>query len=651
MALLKTLLHKPFWSYVDALSFGRESGSGIKISNSNALTSIPYYSGVNLISQTLAQVPLILYKRLSPRGKNRAIDHQLYRILHEEPNEFMSAFTFKETLQGHLLTWGNAYAEIDWEPRQKIVRALYPLRPDRMQVVWEKGEVVYKYSLPGDTGAKLPAWRILHIPGFGFDGLVGYDPITLAREAIGLSKATEKFGAKFFKSGSALNGVLTHPGRLGPNASENMRKSWEDMYSGLDNAHRVAILEEGVSYQDIGVPPVNAELLGTRKFQISEIARFLRIPPHMIGDLEKATFSNIEHQGIEYVVYTMTPWFTRWEQGINRKCLSPADRLEYFSEFLAEGLLRGDSQARAAFYKELFQMASISPNDIREKENMNPYEGGDVYVRPLNMEPVEQSSTGDDINQVKISKARAEIRARKNAQARFNTANAHRKVFKNAGQKIISQETKDILENARKYLGDGNKEDWESWLERYYPKFRKQIITSITGPVSILTAAIQPLAMAEINSNDEISLDKFIEQYSETYAQRHAESSEGQLKAITRKESLEGGNMLAAVEIRTAEWEKKRPDKIAMNETVQLSNAVARAVFIGTGITQLRWVAMGSDTCPICQEMDGKIVGTESNFVDYGETLEAEGQSDMQVYKPTAHPPLHQGCVCQISPG
>jgi HK97 family phage portal protein len=555
MALLKTLLHKPFWSYVDTIALGRESEAGIKISNSSALTSIPYFSGVNLISQTLAQVPLILYKRLSPRGKERGYQHQLYRILHEEPNEFMSAFTFKETLQGHLLTWGNAYAEIDWEPRQKIVRALYPLRPDRMQVVWEDGKIVYKYALPGDTGGKLPAWRILHIPGFGFDGLVGYDPITLAREAIGLSKATEKFGARFFKRGSALNGVITHPGRLSQKANENMRKSWEELHSGLDNQHRVAILEEGVTYKDIGIPPDNAQFLETRKFQVSEIARFLRVPPHMIGDLEKATFSNIEHQGIEYVVYTMSPWFTRWEQGINRKCLSPADRLEYFSEFLAEGLLRGDSQARASFYKELFQMASISPNDIREKENMNPYEGGDIYVLPLNMEPIMPGeSSNDDINQVKINKARAEIRARKNAQMRYNAARSFMKVFRAMGQKIVDKEIRDIIKNARKHLGSGDKEGWESWLNQYYPQFRQYAGKEINGPAKSLTDAIRPLALEEINSRDEINLEKFINEYSETYARRHAESSVGQLKAITRDESLEGGDPLVAVEKRTGEW-------------------------------------------------------------------------------------------------
>lgn len=376
--------NKPFWQWPEA---GISSKAGVRINNENSLTCTAYYAGVTLISQTLAQVPLPLYKRLQ-RGKERAYGHPLYSVLHSEPNPYMSAFAFKEALQGHILTWGNAFAEIEWEG--EYVRNLWPLRPDCMQIAWDKGELFYIYTLPGGEQVRLSADNVLHIPGFGFDGVIGYDPITLVREAIGLSKATEEFGARFFANGASLSGVITHPGTVTETAEKNMRKSWEDLHKGLSNQHRIAILQEGVDFKSIGVNPENAQFLETRKFQISEIARFLHIPNHMIGDLEKATFSNIEHQGIEFVTYTMSPWFARWEQNINRKCLSLADKQTYFSEFLAAALLRGDLPSRYQAYAVGRQWGWLSANDIREKENENPIPGGDEYYMPLNMSTFSQ---------------------------------------------------------------------------------------------------------------------------------------------------------------------------------------------------------------------------------------------------------------------
>jgi HK97 family phage portal protein len=254
-------------------------------------------------------------------------------------------------------------------------------------------ELIYAYTLPNGETVKLPAYRVFHIPGFSFDGIIGYDPIYLAREGLAMALALEKFGARFFGNGANPGCVLEHPNKLSKESQENLKKSWNVMHQGLDNQHRLAILEEGMTYKQVSIPNNNAQFLESKVFQIQEIARILHIPPHMLGELSRGTFSNIEHQGIEFVQYTMTPWFRRWENTCTRKLLLPSEKSTYFVEFLVDGLLRGDSAARAAFYKELFYLGALSPNDIREKENMNPItdSGGDKYYIQANMLPMDMA--------------------------------------------------------------------------------------------------------------------------------------------------------------------------------------------------------------------------------------------------------------------
>lgn len=379
--------------YMDELIVGRSTSAGVNVTNSTALQCIAYFDGVRLISETCGQLPLIEYRRLS-RGKSRATDRAVYRLLHDEPNPEMDAMSFKTTLTSHCVTWGNAFAEIQWD-EMGIPQALWPLRPDKMKVGRDNQtkELIYAYTLPNGETVKLPAYRVFHIPGFSFDGIIGYDPIYLAREGLAMALALEKFGARFFGNGANPGCVLEHPNKLSKESQENLKKSWNVMHQGLDNQHRLAILEEGMTYKQVSIPNNNAQFLESKVFQIQEIARILHIPPHMLGELSRGTFSNIEHQGIEFVQYTMTPWFRRWENTCTRKLLLPSEKSTYFVEFLVDGLLRGDSAARAAFYKELFYLGALSPNDIREKENMNPItdSGGDKYYIQANMLPMDMA--------------------------------------------------------------------------------------------------------------------------------------------------------------------------------------------------------------------------------------------------------------------
>jgi len=362
--------------------------SGKSVNEFTAMQTTAVYSCVRILSEALASLPLHIY-RYAPNGKERVYEHPLYRILHDEPNSEMTSFVFRETLMSHLLIWGNAYAQVIRDGAGRVV-ALYPLLPDKVAVGRDnKGEIFYTYARTSDEKPNFKDYStvvlrkqdVLHIPGLGFDGLVGYSPIAMAKNAVGMTLACEEYGASFFANGANPGGVLEHPGVL--KDPKKVRDSWNEVYRGANNAHKVAVLEEGLKYQQIGIPPEEAQFLETRKFQINEIARLYRIPPHMVGDLEKSSFSNIEQQSLEFVKYTLDPWVIRWEQALQRSLLLPKEKSEYFIKLNVDGLLRGDYQSRMNGYSIGRQNGWLSANDIREMEDMNAIpeaEGGNLYL-------------------------------------------------------------------------------------------------------------------------------------------------------------------------------------------------------------------------------------------------------------------------------
>lgn len=369
----------------------RSSSSGIGVTPSSAMSYSAVLACVRVLAETLASLPLITYERVGER-KERARDFYLYGLLHDQPNAWMTSFEFRELLQIHLLLWGNAYCEIEYDEAGRVI-ALWPLLPWKMRKVEvTNGDLVYSYE--SDTGRITPlaSWRVWHLRGLSFNGVVGQAISDMASEPIALGLAAEKFGATFFGNGARPGGVLEHPGILGDEAIKHLRQSWEAAHGGLDRSHRVAILEEGMKYAQTGVPPEAAQFLETRKFQRSEIAGILRVPPHMIGDLENATFSNIEHQQIAFVTHTMHPWFVRWEQSINAHLMSKAQSQVYYVEFLVDALLRGDILSRYQAYAIARQWGWMSADDVRQLENQNPLPDGQgkTYLSPMNMVPADQ---------------------------------------------------------------------------------------------------------------------------------------------------------------------------------------------------------------------------------------------------------------------
>ena len=369
------------------------SSAGKAVNERSAMQMTAVYACVRILAEAVAGLPIHLYKYTEDGGKEKAMEHPLYFLLHDEPNPEMTSFVFRETLMTHLLLYGNAYAQIIRNGKGEII-SLYPLMPSKMEVDRNaEGQLYYKYQKSSEEGADMPNTSVvlmpedvLHIPGLGFDGLVGYSPIAMAKNAIGLAIAAEEYGSKFYANGAAPSGVLEHPGVL--KDPQKIRDSWMSQFGGSSNSNKVAVLEEGLKYTPISINPTDAQFLETRKFQIDEIARIFRVPPHMVGDLDKSSFSNIENMSREFVVYTLTPWLCRWEESLARSLFNPDEKGAYFVKFNVDGLLRGDFAGRMQGYSTGIQNGFYCPNDIRQLEDLNlipEEEGGFKFMVNGNM--------------------------------------------------------------------------------------------------------------------------------------------------------------------------------------------------------------------------------------------------------------------------
>lgn len=372
------------WIY-DAVGGGIPTGSGIRINERTALQISAVYACVRVIAEAIGSLPLHVYRRTGDRGREKAINRREYALLHDAPNDRMTSCVFREAMMAQVLLFGNAYALIEYDGSAKV-RALWPLAPGTVTVELQRDRTLRYFMIDDLTHKQIyyNADEVLHIPGLSFDGVSGISPVRLHREGMGLAQALENFGAEYFGNGTSVSGVLQVKTKLSDPAKTRLSQSWRALRTGRGNRHSVPILEEGMEFKPISIQADNAQFIESRKFQIAEIARIFRVPAHLIGDLEKATFSNIEHQSLEFIEHTLRPWLVRWEQELNRKLFAGS---EYFVEHNIDGLLRGDFNTRMQGYASGRQWGWLSVNDIREKENMNPLPGsdGDQYLVPVNM--------------------------------------------------------------------------------------------------------------------------------------------------------------------------------------------------------------------------------------------------------------------------
>lgn len=630
------------------IASGGPTKTGVHVSPANAMTYTAVLACVRVLAESIASLPCIVYERVGEEERKRATGLPLYRLLHNSPNPRMTAFGFFEQAMAHLTLWGNFYCEIEWSNAGRPL-ALWPLRPDVMQVaVGGDGRRQYTYG-----SEELAAGKVLHLMGLSVDGVTGASLIRLAREAVGLGLATQEFGATVFKNGAVPGIVLRHPGELGPEGHTNLRREWNEMHSGLENSHKVAILEEGMSIDKLGIPPEDAQFLETRRFQVEEIARIFRVPLHKLADLTHATFSNIEHQGIEFTQDTVRPWAVRIEQEIAKQLMTPDEQDRYYAEFLLTALLRGDTPSRYQAYATGRQWGWLSSNDIRRLENMDPVTGGDVYLQPLNM-VVAGKTTADGGQRTAGGGRRAlTVAVRKDdlgntGKGRKRLAEVARPQLEEAAQRVLNREQNDIGKMAKKLP----QADLSEWLDRFLNDHQAFVESNIAAPVTALGQLAGDAAEEEVGSDTAAdALELFLAEYVTSRSGAWIARLRLRLRKVMEEaEAAEAGTGPAAV---IEALQKRKDDEAAdwsRDQATRIVNAAAVIVWTAVGVTVLRWIAFG-DNCDYCGSLNGKTVGVSEWFVKSGEEMKGGDGKSFSTASNVRHPPLHDGCDCMIVPG
>jgi len=573
--------------------FGSNTRSGEFVTERSALKSTAVQRAVSVIADTIAGLPIHTYKRLV-KGKERAIDNPVYRLLHDKPNPYMIPFIFKQTMQYHLLLWGNCYSEIEFNSKGVPIN-LWPIMPDRVEHKRTQDlKPFFEIRLPDGTSQKLPPYKVFHIPGLGYDGTKGYPPLYMARETIGLSVALQDFGSIFFSNGANIGGVLEHPGKLNDVAKANLKKSINEEYSGLSNAHRLMLLEEGMKYSTTSMPLKDAQFIEGRKFQITEIARIFNIPPHILYDLEHATFTNIEHQGIEFVVYTLRSWLVRWEETINWKLLYNDPK--YFVEFLVDTLLRGDTKTRFEAYAIARMWGWMSADDVREKENMNPIpdNGGSIYLSPLNMinasDLVNQAqkvigakpnpSIPGDVTQDSLISTYKELASKKSESQKQKVAEQYKGLFVDMSIRIIKRERIYIIREAKKYFPE-NPQLFNDFLDKFFKEHIVYVSKQLKPVVSSYSQAISELIKNEINFDDDINsnIDKFVDSYSKNEASAYSDERKNEILSLVSGKFKDNEELIEAFNDSFTGWEDEKPYYIADYQTSKIINEVQALVY------------------------------------------------------------------------
>lgn len=647
---------------------GGPTHAGVSVTPGNAMRSTAVYACVRIISESIASLPLVLYQRQG-RNRNRATSHPLYGLLHDLPNPELTAMEFREMMLAQVLLWGNAWAEKEID-RSGRVRALWPLRSGQMETV-ERHEdgLWWGYRLPGGQLVWLPAYRLHHVRGLTPDGVWGYSAIReFARNAIGLSLATEEFGSRFFSNGARPGGYLKHPSRLSPGAYERLKRSFAEDHQGLSNAHRWKILEEGMEVTAIGIPPNEAQFLETRKFQISEIARIFRVPPHMLADLERATFSNIEHQSLEFVIHTLRPWLVRHEQAIYRDLLSEAERRSHFAKHSVDALLRGDTATRYQAYTTGITTGFMTRNEARELEDWNPIDGLDKPLLPLNMVEVSGAQlAGSGQRQLLLDEhkhsalqLRAEVsdpsgwderaeRVRKDRQAMMLR---NVRLFEDAARRMIRREVADVRRATARFLGKRNGDEFDRWLATFYEEMRVWLPDYFRPLLESYAEEIMAAVAAEVDGEPaplDDNLRTWIEGYLTNLAATYTVGSSKQLRTLLLDAAGDEAAE-AAINERLDNWQETQPGKTGLDQAFEAGNALAIYGYAVAGIATLRWSARG-ESCPLCKKLDGRRIPISGAFLDEGQTVEADGVDPLPVVRKIKHGPLHGGCDCVVVRG
>jgi HK97 family phage portal protein len=652
--------------------------SGVEVTADSSLQLTAVWRAVNLLSAAVGTLPCKLYQaRPGGLGRNALKEDPLYWMLRWQPNPWQTAVDYFEMMQGHLLLRGNNFSRIRRTPLGAPT-ALVPWHPDCVKIkVLDSGRLIYTLTRPGKEDLHVPQEDMLHVRGPGSNGIVGYSPIALMAQSLGMTFAAQSYGARFFDNNASPSGVLSHPGKLGNDARKNIEDSWRRGYGGR-RQHSVALIEDGMTWTSVGVAPEEAQFLETRKFQVAEIARMFGVPPHMLAEMDRATFSNIEQQSLEFAIYSVRPWLIRWEQSIKMVMLD--GQRDRTVEFLMDAILRGDSAARAESNATRFMNGTLNIDEWRAGENQNPLPNGEgqTYFVPLNLVPVTDANEGlpaleadtgaseEDEEKSRVLAHVGEVgylvragvdldRAAKlsamqvrSAAARHRQLRSFRRLLHRAADKVVRREAKDVMRAVT--ATDGDPTRLAARLEELYGDFWQVVKREMLPVLRSYAETVYALASSEVNADTDMTprAEEFVEQYADNMARRHSLDSKGQLGAVIREAGGDTEVVAANVALRTEEWLAKRAGKMAAREAVQANGAVSVNAYSEAGHPEIVWITVG-ENCTLCGSLDGRTVSPGSNFVDKGSTVTGEGAPPLTARRGIKHPPLHPpNCDCMV---
>lgn len=621
---------------------GGSTSAGVDVSASSAMRFATVWACVRLLAESIAQLPFHVYVKEKDGSSSRVRDIGLADLISYRPNHWQTPFDYIDYMVTGLCMRGNHYAYKTTDSKGEVLELL-PFEPSRVTLSRDGfHNVTYRATMDGTYTIYSPD-EMLHVRGCSFDGFVGVSPISQHRETVGLAMAAQEYGSKLFKNGARPSGVLSVLGELSDDAYNRLRKYWQSMYGG-DNTGKTAILEQGTKYETISMSNADAQYLDLRQFQRSEICAIFRIPPHMIGDLTKSSFSNITQQSLEFVKYSILPWCVRIEQVFNRDMLTRKQRQRgMYVKFLVDGLERADIETRYKVYQMGINAGILSPNEARAKENMNPRENGNIYPMQINLT---DSATG--LPDTGANKRRIKSRELKAVEKREALRRRYKPGFTSAGKNVVREEVRLVRAALESGVAPGELLDE---IEKIYGAMGEKVESAFRKVLRDYAKDVRDAAAGESGRDGSVDdFNEFVDDLLAGISTRHTASSVGQLSAIIR--DTEESELEAVIGQRLDEWAERRPSKIGAREVVQQESAISRFVWAGLGVTTLTWVNRGAKSCPFCESLNGVTVGIDAPFVGQG-NYEPDGHdaSPWKVRGPKMHAPIHEGCVCAIVPG
>jgi HK97 family phage portal protein len=635
---------------------GDKTKAGASISERSSLTISALFAALNFLAGTMATLPKVILRRLPGGGSEHATDHPLYDRLHNKPNDSgLTAWQYVYSSIMHKYLWGNWYTLID--RRSYRNQQLLPLLPERMERYNEEKQE-YIYRLKSGRPFFIPRANILHIPHISMDGMMGKGVIHYARESLGLAKAEEEFAATFFGAGIKAGGFVETEPPMNEETRKGLQKDFNEKYGKLGESWKAIFLSGGAKWKPNELDAQKAQALESRQFAVIEIARWTNLPPHVLRDLARATFSNIEEQALELVTYTLLPLAAQIEQTMNIAFFDEAERRTHFVKFELKGLLRGQLAARTAFYQAMLDRGVFNADMVLELEDMSPQPGGlgKAYVLPLNMVSKEMivGSNGSAENPPLLASAQRAFRAGKAltmAQRRRNLTLRWTPKFQGMAEKIVKAETSSIRQALKDMLGEHALGDFLLWLEEFYRKQAAKVEASAAPVFTTYASDLLPLAQEEAGSSADIKAEyeAFGKKFREGFAKAHVISSRQKLDTRIREAQAAGESELEALEEELSEWEETLPPRIALKETVLAENSFTRKAFALCGITKIVSVAAGPSPCAYCAALDGKVVGIEEDLLGAGDFQPDGTDRPLSVAKPIKSPPYHAGCMCALT--